>query len=85
MNSGGWRNWQTRPVVSRVVMWRKPTMEVRILPLQPLELKNISGSSSVGRAPRCQRGCRGFKSRLPLHLKSNSTSYIHEDKGRRMG
>jgi hypothetical protein len=27
----------------------------------------VSGNSSVGRAPRCQRGCRGFEPRFPLH------------------
>jgi hypothetical protein len=28
----------------------------------------LSGNSSVGRAPRCQRGCRGFESRFPLQI-----------------
>jgi hypothetical protein len=27
-----------------------------------------SGNSSAGRAPPCQGGCRGFKSRFPLHF-----------------
>ena len=31
-----------------------------------LDVQRTSGSSSVGRASRCQRDCRGFESRLPL-------------------
>ncbi len=29
----------------------------------------VCGSSSVGRAPPCQGGCREFESRLPLQKK----------------
>ena len=34
--------------------------------LKHLELKLLCGSSSAGRAPASQAGCRGFDSRLPL-------------------
>ena len=30
----------------------------------------LCGNSSAGRASRCQRDCRGFKSRFPLHKKA---------------
>lgn len=31
---------------------------------------NVSGSSSVGRAPAFQAGCREFEPRLPLQLQA---------------
>ena len=34
-DAGEWRNWQTHLIVSQAVNRRKPTLEVRILPLQP--------------------------------------------------
>ena len=36
-------------------------------PFQRIEWVYTGGNSSAGRAPRCQRGCRGFESRFPLH------------------
>ena len=32
-----------------------------------IEWSHTCGNSSAGRAPRCQRGCRGSESRFPLH------------------
>ncbi len=33
-----------------------------------INVRDKCGCSSVGRAPRCQRGCRGFESHHPLFV-----------------
>ena len=42
---------------------------IRLLQFHRSSPSSFCGNSSVGRAPRCQRGCREFKSRFPLHFK----------------
>ena len=44
------------------------SVALKLVGSSPTPATTFRGSSSVGRAPRCQRGCRGFKSRLPLHI-----------------
>ena len=44
----------------------------------PFGRTKYGGCSSVGRAPDCGSGCRGFESHLPPHLKSG-TANSHAD------